>query len=134
MFMPCGVPRGHGSVVAHVTPARWSVCSSSATGTGREREDKDAQLHERPFAAGQHAHGHPVGCGVPVELSPIEELMEERGVAVDHATIPRGVVQDSPLLEAVFHRWKRSVWARWRMDETSIKVRLLLDSRVVCDE
>ena len=63
-----------------------------------------------------------------------EELMEERGVAVDHATIQRGVVQDSPLLEAVFHRWKRSVWARWRMDETSIKVRLLLDSRVVCDE
>ena len=54
--------------------------------------------------------------------------MEERGVAVDHATIPRGVVQDSPLLEVVFHRWKRSVWARWRMDETSIKVRLLLDS------
>ena len=63
-----------------------------------------------------------------------EELMEERGIAVDHATIQRGVVQDSPLLEAVFHRWKRSVWARWRMDETSITVRLLLDSRVVCDE
>jgi len=76
MFMPGGVPRGHGSVVAHFTPARCSVCSSSATGTGRERESKDAQLQERPFAAGQHAHGHPVGCGVPVELSPIEELME----------------------------------------------------------
>jgi putative transposase len=70
----------------------------------------------------------------PLSYRHSEELMEERGVAVDHATIPRGVVQDSPLLAAVFHRWKRSVWARWRMDETSIKVRLLLDSRVVCDE
>jgi len=48
--------------------------------------------------------------------------MEERGVSVDHATIQRRVVKYSPQLEAAFHRRKRSVWVRWRMDETYIKV------------
>jgi putative transposase len=53
----------------------------------------------------------------------VEELMEERGVPVDHATIQRWVVQYSPLLEAAFHRCKRPVWVSWRMDETYIKVK-----------
>jgi putative transposase len=44
--------------------------------------------------------------------------MQERGVPVDHATIQRGVVKYSPLLEAAFHRHKRLVWLSWRMDET----------------
>ena len=37
----------------------------------------------------------------------VEELMEERGVSVDHATITRWVVKYSPPLEAAFHRCKR---------------------------
>ena len=49
--------------------------------------------------------------------------MQERGVPVDHATIQRWVVKYSPLLEAAFHRRKRSVWLSWRMDETYIKVK-----------
>ena len=49
--------------------------------------------------------------------------MPERGVPVDHATIQRWVVKYSPLLAAVFHRRKRSVWLSGRMDETSIKVK-----------
>ena len=49
--------------------------------------------------------------------------MEERGVPIDHATIQRWVVKDSPQLEAAFHRRKRPVWVSWRMDETSIKVK-----------
>jgi len=57
----------------------------------------------------------------PLSYRPVEELMEERGVCVDHATINRWVVKDSPQLEAAFHRRKRSVWLSWRMDETSIK-------------
>ena len=35
-----------------------------------------------------------------------EELMAERGVAVDHATINRWVLKYSPQLEAAFHRRK----------------------------
>jgi len=53
----------------------------------------------------------------------VEELMAERGVPIDHATIQRWVVKYSPLLEEAFHRRKRPVWISWRMDETYIKVK-----------
>jgi transposase-like protein len=59
----------------------------------------------------------------PLSYRHVEELMEERGVAVDHATIQRSVVKYSPLLEEAFYRRKRPVWISWRMDETSIKVK-----------
>src|SRR5918911_2195989 len=59
----------------------------------------------------------------PLSYRHVEELMPERGVPGDHATIQRWVVQYSPLLEAAFHRRKRSVWLSWRMDETYIKVK-----------
>ena len=59
----------------------------------------------------------------PLSTRPIEELMRERGVYVDHSTINRWVVKYSPQLEAAFHRRKRSVGRSWRMDETYIKVK-----------
>ena len=59
----------------------------------------------------------------PLSYRHVEELLEERGVPVDHATIQRWVVKYSPLLEEAFHRRKRSVWISWRMDETYIKVK-----------
>jgi putative transposase len=59
----------------------------------------------------------------PLSTRHVEELMRERGVPVDHATVNRWVVKYSPPLEAAFHRRKRPVWRSWRMDETYIKVR-----------
>ena len=59
----------------------------------------------------------------PLSTRHVEELMEERGVKVDHSTINRWVVKYSPQLEQEFHRRKRPVWASWRMDETYIKVK-----------
>src|ERR671930_1751652 len=59
----------------------------------------------------------------PLSTRHVEELMEERGVEVDHSTINRWVVKYSPLLEEAFHRRKRPVWTSWRMDETYIKVK-----------
>jgi putative transposase len=59
----------------------------------------------------------------PLSYRQIEEVMQERGVAVDHATINRWVLKYSPQLEAVFHCRKRPVWLSWRMDETYIKVK-----------
>src|SRR6266446_6078277 len=59
----------------------------------------------------------------PLSYRHVEELMEERGVPVDHATIQRWVVKYRPLLEEAFHRRKRPVWVSWRMDETSIKIK-----------
>src|SRR5947208_14839834 len=59
----------------------------------------------------------------PLSYRHVEALLEERGVPIDHATIQRWVVKDSPQLEAAFHRRKRPVWVSWRMDETYIKVK-----------
>ena len=59
----------------------------------------------------------------PLSTRHVEELMEERGVEVDHSTINRWVIKYSPQREEAFHRRKRAVWVSWRMDETSIKVK-----------
>jgi putative transposase len=53
----------------------------------------------------------------------IEELMKERGVEVDHATVQRWVVKYIPLLEIEFRKKKKAVGTSWRMDETYIKVK-----------
>ena len=57
----------------------------------------------------------------PLSTRHVEELMEERGVEVDHSTINRWVIKYSPQLEEAFHRHKRPVWVSGRMDETSSK-------------
>src|SRR5262245_62389306 len=59
----------------------------------------------------------------PLSARHVEELMAERGVELDHATINRWVIKSSPLLEEAFHRRKRPVWMSWRMDETYITVK-----------
>ena len=58
----------------------------------------------------------------PLSLRHIEEMMAERGVFVDHATIHRWALKIMPALVRVFHDRKRPVGGSWRMDETYIKV------------
>ena len=58
----------------------------------------------------------------PLSLRHIEEMMVERGVFVDHATIHRWSIKILPVLATVFLRRKRPVGSSWRMDETYIKV------------
>ena len=59
----------------------------------------------------------------PLSYRHVEELMEERGVSVDHATINRWVIKYSPHLAEAFHRRKRPVGISWRLDETYIRVK-----------
>jgi putative transposase len=59
----------------------------------------------------------------PLSYRHVEELMEERGVSVDHATINRWVLKYSPQLEAAFHHHKRPVGKSWRLDETYIRIK-----------
>jgi putative transposase len=59
----------------------------------------------------------------PLSTRHVEELMQERGVPVDHSTVNRWVITYSPQLEEAFHRRKQPVWVSWRMDETYIKVK-----------
>ena len=58
----------------------------------------------------------------PLSLRHIEEMMAERGVPVDHATIHRWSIKMLPVLAAVFRTRKRPVGSSWRMDETYIMV------------
>jgi transposase-like protein len=58
----------------------------------------------------------------PLSYRQVEELLEERGVSVDHATIQCWVVKYSPPMEEAFHHRKRPARRSWRMDETYIKV------------
>jgi transposase-like protein len=58
----------------------------------------------------------------PLSLRHIEEVTAERGVVVDHATVPRWAIKILPVLTAVFHPQKRPVGLSWRVDETYIKV------------
>jgi putative transposase len=59
----------------------------------------------------------------PLSYRQLEELMQERGVSVDHATVNRWVLKYSPQLGETFHHRKRPVWLSWRMDEIYIRVR-----------
>jgi putative transposase len=64
----------------------------------------------------------------PLSYRHVEELLEERGVPIDHATIQRWVVKYSLLLEEVCHRRKRPVWvigndSWWLRRETRASLR-----------
>jgi putative transposase len=58
-----------------------------------------------------------------LSLRDLEEMMAERGLSVDHATIHRWTVRYAPLLLERFNLRKRAVSRRWPVDETYIKVR-----------
>ena len=58
----------------------------------------------------------------PLSLRNLEEMMAERGVAVDHATVHRWALKVLPILAKVFRGRKRPVGRSWRMDETYIKI------------
>jgi hypothetical protein len=58
-----------------------------------------------------------------VSYRDLEEIMEERGVNVDHATLNRWVIRYAPAIAAKAHSQKRNTNRSWRMDETYIKVK-----------
>jgi putative transposase len=58
-----------------------------------------------------------------VSYRDLEEIMAERGVEVDHATLNRWVVKFSPLIACEAQRRKSATSHSWRMDETYIKLK-----------
>jgi transposase-like protein len=58
-----------------------------------------------------------------LSLRNLEEMMAERGISVDHATIHRWTIHYAPLLLERFNQRTRAVTWRWPIDETCIKVR-----------
>lgn len=53
----------------------------------------------------------------------VEEIMNIRGVIVDHATIQRWLYKLGPSLETEMKKRKGRVGTSWRLDETYIKVK-----------
>jgi putative transposase len=58
-----------------------------------------------------------------VSYRDLEEIMAERGVSIDHATLNRWVVKYSPDIAKTAQQKKQSTAGSWRMDETYIKVK-----------
>ena len=58
-----------------------------------------------------------------VSYRDLEEIMAERGVSVDHATLNRWVIRYSPHIAEEAKKRKQLVAGSWRMDETYIKVK-----------
>ncbi len=58
-----------------------------------------------------------------LSLRNLEEMMAERGIEVDHATVGRWVVHYSPELLERFNQLKRPISRKWHVDGTYIKVR-----------
>ena len=64
----------------------------------------------------------------PLSYRHLEEMMEERGVSVDHSSVNRWAIRFLPLIEKVARKHKRPVGASWRMDETYMcDTRLLVE-------
>jgi putative transposase len=59
----------------------------------------------------------------PISYWQLEEMMGERGVAVDHSTLNRWVIKYAPEVEKAFRRWQRPVGRSWRMDETYVTIK-----------
>lgn len=58
----------------------------------------------------------------PLSFRHLEEMMQERGVFVDHSNVHRWALKILPAMALIFRRRKRPVGTSWRMDETYIKV------------
>ena len=59
----------------------------------------------------------------PISYRQLEEMMGERGVAVDHSTLNRWVIKFAPEFEKAFRRRQRPVGRSWRVDETYVKIK-----------
>jgi transposase-like protein len=59
----------------------------------------------------------------PPSLRHLEEMMAERGIAVDLSTVHRCALKLLPVLEKAFRRRNRPVGKSWRVDETYVRVK-----------
>src|ERR1700745_3323115 len=59
----------------------------------------------------------------PISYRQLEEMMEERGVEVDHSSLNRWVIKHVPLLDQAFRARKRRVGGSWRMDESYVRIK-----------
>ena len=59
----------------------------------------------------------------PLSYRQLEEMMQERGVTVEHSTLNRWVIKYAPEVEKQFRRRQRPRGKSWRMDEPSVRLK-----------
>ncbi|WP_247997863.1 IS6 family transposase [Brucella tritici] len=59
----------------------------------------------------------------PVSYRELQEILDERGISVDHATLNRWVIRYSPQIAEQAQIRKCRTASSWRVDETYLKVR-----------
>ena len=62
-----------------------------------------------------------VAC--PISYCQLEEMMEERGIKVDHSSLNHWGIKYVPLQDQAFRARKRRADGSWRMDETYVRIR-----------
>jgi IS6 family transposase len=62
-------------------------------------------------------------CRYALSYRDLEEMMAERGVAVDHSTLNRWVLKDAPELDKRIRPFLNPTNDSWRVDETDIEVK-----------
>jgi hypothetical protein len=60
-----------------------------------------------------------------LSLRDVEELLEERGLKVDHTTVWRWVQCYSPELEQRLRKHRKATNRSWRVDETYVRVKVV---------
>ncbi len=63
-------------------------------------------------------------CKYGISYRELEEMLEERGIEVDHTTLYRWMQHYAPLIEKrLCWYWRRPISSSWRLDGTYIKVK-----------
>jgi transposase-like protein len=86
---------------------------------GRILEDSSTTTRPSPSSGDERSCQY---AAYPLSLRNLEEMMAERGVVVDHATVHRWALKILPVLAVVFRRRKRAVGSSSRVDKTYVKV------------
>ena len=87
------------------------------------RVSTEEQDLERQAGIAQQAKDAGYYVAYPISYRQLEEMMQERGVEVDHSSLNRWVIKYTPALDKAFRQRKRSVGTSWRLDETYIRVK-----------
>lgn len=64
-----------------------------------------------------------VGCKYGISYRDLEEMMNERGLSIDHTTLYRWVQHYAPILKKKTEWYQKRYSSRWHVDETYIKVK-----------
>lgn len=88
-----------------------------------EAEADGGRFQRRTFSQKRHCARGVLLRALPVSHRELQEILDERGISVDHATLNRWMVRYSSQIAEQAQMRKRRTASSWRVDETYLKVR-----------